>query len=76
MQVAKQVRRAQHAVPLRIRGALARAVVDWNIEERFLDCVSRRFAQEQKPGTLRSERRRVIAAASHVSGALRKKMPP
>ena len=25
------------------------------IEERFLDCVSRRFAQEQKGGTLRSE---------------------
>jgi hypothetical protein len=25
------------------------------IEERFLDCVSRRFAQKQKRGTLRSE---------------------
>jgi hypothetical protein len=25
------------------------------IEERFLDCVSRRFAQKQKSGTLRSE---------------------
>jgi hypothetical protein len=25
------------------------------IEERFLDCVSRRFAQKQKHGTLRSE---------------------
>ena len=26
-----------------------------SIEERFLDCVSRRFAHEQKRGTLRSE---------------------
>ncbi len=25
------------------------------IEERFLDCVSRRFAQNQRRGTLRSE---------------------
>jgi hypothetical protein len=25
------------------------------IQERFLDCVSRRFAQRQKRGTLRSE---------------------
>jgi len=25
------------------------------IEERFLDCVSRRFAQKQRRGTLRSE---------------------
>ena len=32
-----------------------RSAADGYIEERFLDCVSRRFAQRQKRGTLRSE---------------------
>ena len=30
-------------------------IAEWYIQERFLDCVSRRFAQNQKHGTLRSE---------------------
>jgi hypothetical protein len=30
-------------------------VSDSSFQERFLDCVSRRFAQTQKRGTLRSE---------------------
>jgi hypothetical protein len=35
--------------------AVVMALPNGYIQERFLDCVSRRFAQKQKRGTLRSE---------------------
>ena len=48
--------RAQHAVPLRRQRRECHAGHRWRyIQERFLDCVSRRFAQMKKRGTLRSE---------------------
>jgi len=54
-QVAKYVPGTMYRALGEKRRALGVRVVVLTIEERFFDCVSRRFARKQKRGTLRSE---------------------